>query len=349
MTPLSPPTAFSLWNDFTVSLPSPVPFSFNPSLFNFYRRHFAWKPYYLLLYHKGKLSGLFPLVNTGKAWVSLPHFSYGGVLLNHNTELNREKLIKSLIVSIEKEKAGPGFYRVDLDVLPEPEKMKRPLYIRSLKPLNEKTGYTKVTSLINLPVDEEVLFQQLSANLRRKIRKAGKEKFDVKYGKQELLNDFYSVYTRNMYRLGSPAYCFSFFKELMATYDFGEALFFVVYKDKKPAGAAMLMSYSGFWENTWFSTTKEAQKAYVSDFLHEQMIKYAIQQKARVYSMGRSNKNGSVFQYKNHWPVKNIPLYELSFHQIIDVKNYRWLSHLWRKIPYPIACRLGSKLIKHIY
>ncbi len=341
--------AFPLWNKFTSSLPVPAPFSFNPSLFSFYQNYFHWKPWYFLLLDDNKVKGLLPLVNTGKAWVSLPHFSYGGVFLMNNAEFDNEKLIKSLIISIEKENTNPGFFQVDIKNRMSRETLDRRLYIRSLQPVKNELECNKVSSVIHLPANEDEFSQQLTSNVRRKIRKAERNKFTVKWGKQELLDAFYAVYAKNMHRLGSPAYGKYFFRSLMNAYDFGEALFFVIYKEEKTVAASMLMSYNGFWENTWFSTKKEMQKEYVSDFLHWKMIQYAIQQKASIYSFGRSDTNGSVFRYKNHWPVENIPVYEYTINPSFNIKNHNWLAGLWRKIPYPVAYFLGPKLMKHIY
>lgn len=349
ITEISPTTAFLLWNNFISSLPFPVPFSFNPSLFYFFQKHFRWESWYFLLFDDNKVAGLLPLVNTGKAWVSLPHFSYGGVFLINNAEFDNEKLIKSLIVSIEKEKINPGFFQADIKNRISWETLDKKLYIRSLYPVKNDLKYNKVSSVIHLPASQKELLQQLSSNLRRKIRKAGNSNFFIKRGKPELLDDFYSVYAKNMHRLGSPAYGRHFFRDLMNTYEFGETLFFVIYKEKRPAAASMLMSYNGFWENTWFSTKKETQKEYVSDFLHWEMIRYAVNQKGSVYSFGRSDVNGRVFRYKNHWPVENLPLYEYSSNRKINLKKHKWLANLWRKIPYPVAYFLGPKLMKHIY
>jgi len=348
-TAISPTTAIPLWNKFTSSLPVPAPFSFNPSLFYFFQNYFRWKPWYFLLLDDNKVIGLLPLVNTGKAWVSLPHFSYGGVFLMNNTEFDNEKLIKSLIISIEKEKTNPGFFRVDIKNWMSREMLDRRLYIRSLQPVKNELKYNKVSSVIHLPANEDEFSQQLTSNIRRKIRKAEKNKFSVERGKQELLDAFYAVYAKNMHRLGSPAYGKHFFSDLMNTYEFGEALFFVTYKEKKPVAASMLMSYNGFWENTWFSTKREIQKEYVADFLHWKMIRYAIQRKASIYSFGRSDTNGSVFRYKNHWPVENIPVHEYTINPSFNIKNQKWLAGLWRKMPFPVAYFLGPKLMKHIY
>ncbi|VAW28271.1 hypothetical protein MNBD_BACTEROID07-686 [hydrothermal vent metagenome] len=349
ISPISPSTALPLWNKFTSSQPIPAPYSFNPSLFYFFLNHFHWKPWYFLLLDDNKVAGLLPLVKTGKAWASLPHFSYGGVFMKNNVQFDLEKLIKSLIVSVEEEKINPGFFQVDIKSRISHNGFDKKLYIRSLLPFKNEMKYNKVSSAIQLPATKNELFQQLSSNLRRKIHKAESSNFSVKQGMQELLDDFYAVYAKNMHRLGSPAYGKHFFSDLMNTYEFGETLFFVIYKEKKQVAASMLMSYNGFCENAWFSTKKETQKEYVSDFLHWEMIRYAIQQKASVYSFGRSDVNGSVFRYKNHWPVKNLPIYEYSLNRISNIKNHKWLAGLWRNVPFPVARFLGPLLIKHIY
>ena len=347
-TEISPITALPNWNKFTSSQPIPPPFSFNPSLFSFYQNHFHWKPYYFLLYEGHSVVGILPLVNTGKAWVSLPHFSYGGVLWdNGGARMNPQKLVSGLFNLVRESEAASGFFRCQLEDIHDSYGRKEKIYVRSLLPV-DSTPDGKAISLIQLPVKSEELFERLSSNLRRKIRKASRN-LAVKAGKEELLNDFYPVYTKNMHRLGSPAYGKHFFSDLMNTYEFGEALFFVIYKEKKPVAASMLMSYNGFWENTWFSTKKETQKEYVSDFLHWQMIQYAIRRHASIYSFGRSDKDGSVFCYKNHWPVENLPIYEYSLNRRSNIKSHKRLAKLWRKIPYPVAYYLGPGLVRHIY
>ncbi len=348
-TAISLSAALPVWNHFASSLQVPPPFSFNPSLFYFYQSHFHWKAWYFLLLDGNEVAGLLPLVNTGKAWVSLPHFTYGGIFLNNNIEFDSGKLIETLLLSIEKEKITPGFFQVDIKCRLSRETLAGKLYVRSLHPVENNLEYNKVSSIIHLPASQEELLQQLSSNLRRKIGKAENSNFSVKQGRPELLDDFYAVYAKNMHRLGSPAYGKHFFSDLMDAYKFGDALFLVIYKEKIPVAASMLMSYSGFWENTWFSTRKDFQKEYISDFLHWQMMKYAIRRKAVIYSFGRSDENGGVFRYKNHWPVENIPVYEYAVNQLINIKNHKWLTGLWQKIPFPVAYYLGPVLVKHIY
>lgn len=348
--PLDTDSAISLWNDFTASCPVPSPFSFNPSLYYFYQNHFDWEPCYVFLFRKNELFGLFPLVNTGRAWVSLPHFSYGGLLMKkYAKEIDWEQLVLNVVFSLNVGNVISGFFQVNIDDLKPIPRLKAKFYLRSSNPILKKPGYNKVSSVLFLPSRSEELLDKLSSNLRRKICKAEKTGLSVSCGGAELLNDFYPVYVKNMHRLGSPVYGKQFFKDLLGDYQFGEIYLFVIYNKKKPVASSVLMSYNDFWENTWFSTRKEEQKRYVSDFLHWQMIKYAIKQNAAIYSFGRSDEKGNVFRYKNHWPVKNIPLYEYSLNRRVNLKNHKWLAGLWRNVPLPVAWFLGPLLVKHIY
>ena len=200
--------ATSLWNKFTSNFPGIVPFSFNPSLFNFCFNHFNWKPYYILVFASGEVCAVLPIVNTGKAWVSLPHFSYGGMLLkNSEKPFNVEKIIESV------SNKEPGYYRIDAEeVIGENYKTSHKIFIRSLEDSAPTDTHKseKVTSVINLPESSEKMMGMLNPNLRRKINKANKSGVIVKIGGKELITDFYKVYSKNIYQLNSLNYGVSF-------------------------------------------------------------------------------------------------------------------------------------------
>lgn len=346
--------AILLWNTFLSTLPNPVPFSFNPSLFNFYKNHFNWKPYYILVFKEDEVCAVLPLVNTRKAWVSIPHFSYGGMLLKHGDKpFSIEKIIESIS---DKE---PGYYRIDTEeLISGNSNTSKMIFIRSLKesaPVNAVKS-EKVTSIIQLPDSSEKMMDMLSSNLRRKIKKAEASDIKIKIGGKELVADFYNVYSKNIYYLNSLNYGISFFNDLIDRWNHGSANFFVAYADKKPIGAAMLLSYMGYYENAFFATLVENRKEYISDLLHWNMVTHCIKHKNEteylenhipVYSFGRSTVGSGVYKYKNHWPVTNYPLY--NYLNFPDFRKNSWLLNIWAKLPFAIAKPLGAKLIKHIY
>ncbi len=349
------PQALQLWNNFTSIHSGIVPFSFNPSLFNFYKTHFNWKPYYILIFSRGELCGVFPLVNTGKAWVSLPHFSYGGILhRNAKESYNIEKIIGGISIK------EPGYYRIDEDErLNDISVQSKNIFIRSLLESASENAIAseKVTSVINLPDSPDEMMKMISSNLRRKIRKAESSDINIKIGGKELMSDFYKVYSRNIQQLNSLNYSISFFADLCNSWEYGDANFFVAYADEKPIGASMLLSYMGFYENVFFATNSQARKSYVSDFLHWEMINYCITQKstlhlqltnhASVYSFGRSTIDSGVYDYKNHWPVNNYPLY--NYTNISDLRKNDWMLKIWGLLPGTVTKPLGARLIRHLY
>lgn len=346
--PIEESKAILLWNNFSSSIPEPTPFSFNPFLFFFFQKYFKWKSYYILLYNNQKLSGLLPLVHTGKAYVSLPHFSYGGWLTKKGVEISENRLNK-LITLLDEEQTSPGFYRVDLPLIAEGQTDKYPLFVRGLYRLGTKMHPAKVASFMRLPLKQEELNALLSSNLRRKIRKATKKFGNVRFGGEELLNDFYQVYQLRMHQLGSPAYSRSFFSKLLLNSGKESVRVVVAYDEKRPVGGAMLLSYNGFYESAWFATDIKQKKYYVSDYLNESMVRYAVEQGGLIYSFGRSTEHGGVYRYKNHWPVQNYPLFLYNTMKRPSVKTYSWLAVLWKYSPRFIVNRLGPVLIRHIY
>lgn len=352
--------AINYWNNFVFDQKTTVPFSFNPSLFFFFQNHFNWKPYYLLLYKNNEPVALLPIVNTGIAWVSLPHFSYGGILFNNEFKItDRRNLITKLINLVVSEKAGAGFYKIELDKLNVTSRNQNPkLFIRSYDNQKDENFIKseKITSIIYLRDDKNQMFSALSSNLRRKLRKGDNNNLQIKHGGIELLSDFYTVYSKNIHHLKSLNYSKQFFKDLFAYYQYGIVRFFVVYHNQKPVGSALLASYNSFYENLFFATLPSIRKLYVSDQLHWQMIRFVLKQGKKspfvstnniIYSLGRSTMLSSVHKYKSHWPVTDIPLFIYS--DIKDFRQYDMIQKVWKRVPFFITRPLGSKLIKHIY
>ena len=345
--------AIRQWNKAVFSSNSIAPYSFNPSLFYFFQRHFRWKPYYFILWQDNKIAGLFPLINTGKAIVSLPHFSYGGIWQVLSVT-NKSEIIDNLIAFIRQNGTDPGFYNVETEDFNYATNFSGSFFIRSLdNPQDNKFKKSeKVTYLMEL-YDEQQTFASLSSNLRRKIRKASKAGFEFKTGGLELLEDFYSVYIPNIRLLKSLNYGKIFFKDLLTTWDFGNIMFFVAYKNSIPVASSLLASYGAFYENIYFATLPAFRRFYLADWLHWQMIKKVMNEAEKdsiskpIYSYGRSTEFSSVHKYKMHWPVKVVPLYVYS--NINDFKKTSLLTGIWKILPEIITKPLSPKLIKHIY
>ena len=73
----------------------------------------------------------------------------------------------------------------------------------------------KVTMVRTLPSDKDALWLALHRKVRNHIRKGEKSELTVVSGREELLDELYTVFARNMRDLGSPVYGRSLFAEII--------------------------------------------------------------------------------------------------------------------------------------
>src|SRR5262249_21502726 len=125
----------------------------------------------------------------GRFLVSLPFLNYGGVQASDETAANR--LIDAAVALAD-----------DLKV--------RYLELRHETSFPHAalthTRQDKVHMRLDLPAAAQTLWEALPAKVRNQVRKAQKSGLTVAWGNQELLPEFYAVFSRNMRDLGTPAY-----------------------------------------------------------------------------------------------------------------------------------------------
>ena len=69
---------------------------------------------------------------------------------------------------------------------------------------------------MRLPSTVDDLWKDTDRKVRNQVRKAQKEGLVVQEGGEELVDDFYSVFSRNMRDLGTPVYPKRLFAETLA-------------------------------------------------------------------------------------------------------------------------------------
>lgn len=350
---LETPKAIERWNKLAFANSSELTIAHNPQLFNFFSDYLKLKPFYLFLTEGREEIGLLPLVLIGNKLVSVPHFSYGGILkISPGKKLADEsRLIKQLAGLIFEQKTNPGFYEIDIDRLKKDDVKgnKVQIEIRQFEPLFENQNSEKVSHFLALKKSPKDQLAAFNSNLRRKISKAEKNGIEVKIGGVELVDDFSKVYNKNMHQLGSPTLGKAFFKSLYKNLPSNTEIA-VAFLKNKPIGCGFCMWYDGYYENTWFSTLQEYNQLYTSYTLHDKIIKSAINKKAHTYSMGRSSINSGVQQYKLQWPVKEKHLFfNSTSSKGVNLKDQKWLTKVWKLLPATLVNNLGPAVAKRIY
>lgn len=196
--------------------------------------------------------------------------------------------------------------------------------------------------------DEQL--KAFKSKLRSQIKKGYKNGLTSVYGGKELLEDFYFVYSHNMHDLGSPVLSKYFFQNILDYYENGSAKIHIVYFNEKPIGAGFVISFIKDIEVCWASTRKKFNYLQPNMVLYWEMISKAIQNNMERFSFGRSTKFSGTHRFKKQWGCEDIQLYfNHSKPQKTNIKNYTFLTKLWRVLPYKLTLLLGPWIAKKIY
>ncbi|MFT5735790.1 MAG: lipid II:glycine glycyltransferase (peptidoglycan interpeptide bridge formation enzyme) [Maribacter sp.] len=296
----------------------------NPSLGPILEKTFGYESQNMLINKNDEVIGVLPLVKIGKKLVSMPHFSYGGPILDSSSD--EASLDLSKVLDSNRFEA------------------------RSFDKLTENLYEGKVSCILKLKNNQEEQLMYFKSGFRRKIRKSEKYNFKVVCGKMELLDEFYDVYTKKMLHKGSPPLGKSFFQNLLLDYKYGEALITAVYHGDEIIAGGFTLSYLGFNEICWVSTNSDYDKYNVNSFLYWNIVKDSIQKNYTYFSLGRSTKNSSNHLYKRQWKPMEIPIfYNYSEPVGKSLKEFSFLTKIWKLQPLSTSVYFGRIVSKYVY
>lgn len=295
----------------------------NPIIPSILNEVFGYIPDYKIYKNdKGEIIGFMNGVYVRGKYVSMPHFSYGGMASKH----------------------------IDL-IKNEESNFQTPFHVRSFHSSSSFYTDEKITAYLRLEGGEESIFPKLKYNIRRQIRIAEENNIIIKHGGRELLDDFLKVYRQNMMRLGSPPQPKMFFETLLGKWENGEAIIFCSYLNGKPVGGNFLLSFGSIIENCWAGTLYEYNKLFVPYLNYSEMIKYAISKGYKIFSFGRSSKNSGTLKFKSHWKPTILQLYYNQDKPInIDLRDMKSILWMYRKIiPEKLNTFIGGVISKYVY
>jgi len=319
---------FEEWNSIVINSPDFYTIANNPSLINFLDKTLKWagKSYFIL--QNNEVIGVYQnsFVSKNKI-VSTPHFSYGGIIRKNET-FTKKEIFKNI----------SHFFNSSFE-------------IRDFEPYTKYFNDSKIATYLKLEASEDEQMAVFKSNHRRKIKKAYKNDLEVKnQSSTEFMLEFYKVYSKNMLRLGSPCLSKHFFLNLLKYYRYGDVRIFLVYKNNKVIGGAVVLTYNKFVEDCWLSTLSEYNNLYSSVLLYWEMIKYSIKNNKEIFSFGRSTNNSSLLKFKRQWkPIEKKIYFSYSEKKKISLKKISFLATLWKFMPLSIANFLGPKIANKLY
>ena len=296
------------------------------------------------------LSGALPLVRMptlggGRVLVSMPYLNYGGPIgtLEARTALAQAALDLA---------RDSGDRRVEL-------RCRQPLALAHAEadvgeagPAGYGRGRDKLTVVLDLPDDAEVLFQdRFRAKLRSQVRRPMKEDMETRFGPDEL-GAFYGVFAENMRDLGTPVLPRRLFELLVEV--FGAAVEFgAVYHEGRPVAAGCGFHWGDEFEMTWASSLRAYNRLSPNMLLYWRFMERCIDAGRTAFNFGRSTPGEGTHRFKSQWGGDDEPLHWLEWPEHAaspdaDSAFFRLAIRGWRRLPLPVAGWLGPKLARRI-
>jgi FemAB-related protein (PEP-CTERM system-associated) len=279
--------------------------------------------------------GLLPLVRVkaplvGHSLVSVPYLNYGGPL---GTDTAREFLVRAAIE--EARSSGAGKLQIRSRENPPP----------GMKVLDHK-----IIVLLDLPPDPDTLWNGFTSKLRTKVRKPEKLGMKLVFGNDQL-DSFYRVFSRNMRDLGTPVYSRSFFQAIADNFD--EVIFGAVYHEGQVVAAGCGFLWGTEYEMTWGAANRDFNALLPNMTLYWGYMQEVIRRGGTVFNFGRSTPNGGTHVFKKQWGSVDAPLPWAEWRPGVQESDtgsgspggiFQLASAAWKKLPLPVANRLGPPL-----
>jgi FemAB-related protein (PEP-CTERM system-associated) len=165
----------------------------------------------------------------------------------------------------------------------------------------------------------------------------------------------YSIYGESVRNLGTPVFAKSYFRIL--TEEFADCCDICTVTSGGHAVAAVLNFYFREEVLPYYGGGRAAARALAAnDFMYWEVMRRACERGCRLFDFGRSKTGTGAYAFKRNWGFEPTPLsYQFRVaagHKAPELNplnpKFRLLIAAWKRMPLPIASRLGPLLVKGI-
>lgn len=301
------------------------------------------EPYFLTAYQNNFVVGVLPLslLNTwlfGRFLVSLPYLNTGGVLAD-SSEIAEALIDRATQLADE------------LDV----RSLELRHETRHEHPRLNAENTSKVHMRLSLPESTEQLWTDLKSKVRSQVRKPLNDKrFVVVWGREELLEDFYCVFCRNMRDLGTPPFPKTLFESILTSFP-NDAEICTVYFEGQLASAALLVHGPGVTQVPSASTIRDFNPTGVNMRMYWHLLCRSVERGQHTFDFGRSTIGSGTYRFKKQWGSQETPAVWQSLIRKgeanamrPDNAKFSLAIRLWQKLPIPLTKWIGPKIVRGI-
>jgi FemAB-related protein (PEP-CTERM system-associated) len=213
---------------------------------------------------------------------------------------------------------------------------------------------SKVHMRLRLPETANKLWNQLKAKVRNQVRKGREFNLAVRWGGEDLLPDFYDVFSRNMRDLGTPVYGRSLFRAIIGRLP-EQAEFCVVRDGTRPVAAALLVHGQGVTEVPSASSLRQFSSTNANMLMYWHLFERAIERGQQTFDFGRSTIDSNTFRFKKQWGAEPHPAvwqYYVRRGTVGDMRpessRYRHFIRIWQRLPVALTRLVGPTIVRGI-
>jgi len=288
----------------------------------------------------GELAGVLPLVRVtsivfGHYLVSMPFLNYGG-------PLGSREAIVALSAAAASEARRSGAKLLELRSRVE-------------LPLEMAVSHRKITVVLDLPRDADVLFASFAAKLRSQLRRPQKEGVTVRFGADQV-DPFFRVFSRHMRDLGTPTLPRRLFDQIAARFN-ADSLFACAWYQGQPVAAGAGFRWGTEFEMTWASSLAKFNPIAANMLLYWEFMRQAIADGMTLFNFGRCTPGGGTHRFKRQWGSRDEALwwYQRSSDGAANAATpspdrgaFSLGPRIWRHLPLPVATALGPHIVRLI-
>ncbi len=320
----------------------PAPLSRDPAWLNVLAHAFHHDVYALEALDGDRTCGFLPLAFVrsllfGRFLVSLPYLNSNGVLADDGAA--RDRLIDRAVQLAD----ALGVRYLELR---HEQKVEHPALTVALA--------SKVHMRLELPSFPGPLWEGLPGKVRNQVRKGEKSGLTVVRGGEDLLPEFYSVFSQNMRDLGTPVYGVGLFAAALRQFP-SDAELVVVRADRTPVAAALLLHGPGVTEVPSASSLRQYNHTCANMLLYWKMLERAVERGQAVFDFGRSTIDGNTFRFKKQWGAKPAPAVWQYYRREgggndprPENPRYQRLIHIWQRLPVRLTRWIGPSIVRGI-
>ena len=213
----------------------------------------------------------------------------------------------------------------------------------------------KVHMRLALPETTDELWNSLKSKLRSQVRKPlNNDSLTVHWGTHNLLDEFYSVFTKNMRDLGTPPFSRRLFASMLDEFP-GDSEICSVRFDGQPVASGLLIHGPGVAQVPSASSLRKFNSTSANMLMYWHLLSRSIERGQRVFDFGRSSKGAGTHKFKAQWGAKEFPAVWQHFvreGEATDMRpnsgKYDLMIKTWQKLPVWLTKVIGPSIVRGI-